>query len=163
MTHVISAQTFMSNSVKWLLMALCFVFIPVFGLPAWAALGGTVGTVQADQQHMKGTLRVSAQAGYTLHEIQDASGTSVREFVSPSGTVFAVAWDGPLTPDLHQLLGTYFNRLQQAAQVKRARRAPLVIHDEDLVIEAGGHMRSFRGRAYLPQLAPAGVDLQSIK
>lgn len=163
MKHEISAQTFMSNSAKWLLTALGFGFISVLALPAWAALGGTVDTVQADQQHMKGTLRVSPQAGYTLHEIQSESGTSVREFVSPSGTVFAVAWDGPLTPDLHQLLGAYFDRLQQATQVKRTRGAPLVIHDADLVIEAGGHMRSFRGRAYLPQAAPPGVDLQSIK
>lgn len=135
----------------------------VVALPALAELGGTVDTVQADQERMKGTRRVTAAAGYEMHEIQAGSGNTLREFVSPAGRVFGVAWQGPFMPDMRQVLGTYYQNYSQALQAKRARRAPIVIHEPDLVIESGGHMRSFRGRAYVPQLAPAGMDLSAIK
>jgi hypothetical protein len=60
---------------------------------------------------MQGALLRIAQTGpYAMHEIRTAAGTNVRQFVSPSGTVFGVAWDGPWQPDLHQLLGAYFDR-----------------------------------------------------
>jgi hypothetical protein len=32
-------------------------------------------------------------------------GTSVRRYVSPAGKVVAVAWKGPVMPDLRQVLG----------------------------------------------------------
>ena len=148
-------------SEKWRLMFPLLLLL--LALPAAAELGGSADTVQADQQHMKGTRRVTAASGYTLHEIQAGSGTTVREFVSPAGMVFGVAWQGPFAPDLHQLLGTYYEHYSQTLQAKRARRAPVIIHESGLVIEVGGHMRSFRGRAYVPQLAPPGVDTNAIK
>jgi hypothetical protein len=116
---------------------------------------------------MKGTRRVTTTAAYSVHEIQAATGTMVREFVSPSGTVFGVAWNGPSTPDLQQLLGTYFGQYTQAIQSKRTEqrtgRGRLSIQQEGLVVEAGGHMRSFSGRAFLPQLMPHGVASGNIK
>ncbi|HEY6308011.1 MAG TPA: DUF2844 domain-containing protein [Candidatus Angelobacter sp.] len=134
-----------------------------FALPAVAELGGNVSSIQADQEHMKGTRRVTTNAAYSVHEIQAATGTTVREFVSPSGTVFAVAWQGPATPDLQQLLGAYFGQFTQAIQTKRAGRGPVSVRQEGLVVEAGGHMRSFSGRAYLPQMMPQGVSSEAIK
>jgi Protein of unknown function (DUF2844) len=132
-------------------------------VPAGAELGGSVSSIQADQEHMKGTRRVTEGAAYSVHEIQAATGTMVREFVSPSGTVFGVAWNGPSTPDLQQLLGTYFGQYAQAIQSKRAARGRLSIRQEGLVVEAGGHMRSFSGRAYLPQMMPQGVASGTVK
>jgi hypothetical protein len=132
-------------------------------VPASAELGGNVSSIQADQEHMKGTRRVTTTAAYSVHEIQAASGTMVREFVSPSGTVFGVAWNGPSTPDLQQLLGAYFGQYTQAIQNKGAARGRLSIHQEGLVVEAGGHMRSLSGRAYLPQMMPQGVASGLIK
>jgi Protein of unknown function (DUF2844) len=132
-------------------------------LPAAAELGGNISSIQADQEHMKGTRRVTTNAAYSVHEIQAATGTMVREFVSPSGTVFAVAWQGPATPDLQQLLGAYFDQFTQAIQTKHAGRGPVSIRQEGLVVEAGGHMRSFTGRAYLPQMMPQGVSSDAIK
>jgi len=144
-----------------------FVFIAVVlalvSMPAVAELGGDVSGIQADQEHMKGTRRVSTTAAYTVHEIQAATGTKVREFVSPAGKVFAVAWEGPVTPDLRQLLGQYFDQYAQAIQNKRPGRAPLSIRNGTLVLEAGGHMRSFSGRAYLPAMVPQGVATEAIK
>jgi hypothetical protein len=150
-------------------MRLIGVALLVFALPAMAELGGSVSSIQADQEHMKGTRRVTTTAAYSVHEIQASTGTMVREFVSPSGTVFAVAWNGPSTPDLQQLLGTYFGQYTQAIQDKdkrteqRTARGRLSIRQEGLVVEAGGHMRSFSGRAYLPQMMPQGVASGAIK
>ena len=141
-------------------IAVAFVLISV---SAAAELGGDVSGIQADQEHMKGTRRVSTTAAYSVHEIQAATGTKVREFVSPSGTVFAVAWEGPSTPDLRQLLGQYFDQYEQAIQNKRPGRAPLSIRNGNLVVEARGHMRSFSGRAYLPAMVPQGVATEAIK
>jgi hypothetical protein len=144
-------------------LRLISVTLLAFALPATAELGGNVSSIQADQEHMKGTRRVTTTAAYSVHEIQAATGTMVREFVSPSGTVFAVAWNGPSTPDLQQLLGNYFGQFTQAIQNKRTARGRLSIQQEGLVVEAGGHMRSFSGRAYLPRMMPQGVASGTIK
>jgi hypothetical protein len=134
---------------------------------ASAELGGSLATVDSDRIKMQGALLRIAQTGpFVMHEIRTAAGTNVRQFVSPTGTVFGVAWDGPWQPDLHQLLGTYFDRFTQAAQlVRRARkgRGPLSIRDGDLIVEVGGHARAFTGHAYLTPLLPPGVDSSSIK
>jgi hypothetical protein len=145
------------------LLSVIIVIIMTVALQAAAELGGNVSSIQADQEHMKGTRRVTTTAAYSVHEIQAATGTMVREFVSPSGTVFGVAWNGPSTPDLQQLLGTYFGQYTQAIQNKGAVRRRLSIRQEGLVVEAGGHMRSFSGRAYLPQMMPQGVTSGLIK
>jgi Protein of unknown function (DUF2844) len=135
----------------------------MLALPAPAELGGNISTIQADQEHMKGTRRVISSAAYSVHEIQTSTGTTVREFVSPAGTVFGVAWQGPWNPDLRQLLGQYFGQYSQAVQNKRAGRGPVSIRQGGLVVEAGGHMRSFFGKAYLPQMMPQGVTSEVIK
>jgi len=145
------------------------VAILIAALPgrASAELGGALATVDGDRVKMQGALlRITQTGPYVMHEVRTAAGTNVRQFVSPSGTVFGVAWDGPWQPDLHQLLGAYFDRFTQAAQVvRRARkgRGPLAIHDGDLVVEVGGHARAFVGHAYLTPLIPQGVDASSIR
>jgi hypothetical protein len=139
------------------------IALVLVSIPARAELGGDVSGIQADQERMKGTRKVSTTAAYSVHEIQAATGTKVREFVSPAGTVFAVAWEGPSTPDLRQLLGQYFDQYARAIQNKRAGRAPLSIRNGNLVVEAHGHMRSFSGRAFLPAMMPQSVATESIK
>ena len=124
-------------------------------------------TVDADRVHMQGALMRIVQTGpFALHEIRSASGTMIREYVNSSGTVFAVAWDGPWLPDLRQVLGDHFDRYQAAMQRRqqcphRARRAG---HRRGrVVVQMSGHPRAFTGRAYLPGLLPAGVQLASIR
>jgi hypothetical protein len=129
----------------------------------YAELGGTVDSIQADQQVMKGSRRITSAVNYSVHEIQAESGTKVREFVSPSGTVFGVAWSGPFKPDMRQLLGPYFDQYVQAIQSKRQRRGAVVIQQPGLVVESSGHMRAFSGRAFLPQMTPQNVDPSTIK
>jgi hypothetical protein len=135
-------------------------------LPAWAALGGNVASVQADQVRMQASLRTTASAAYNVHEMQTAAGGVVREYVSSEGKVFAITWNGPWPPDLRQLLGAYFDQYSQAAMAQREARIgrrPLVINEPGLVVQAGGHPRSFTGKAYVPQILPAGVRAEDIQ
>ena len=140
----------------------------VLGLvaPASAALGGNVSSIHADQAHMKGTLKTTKAEAYTVHEIKANGGTIVKEFASPSGKVFAVTWRGPFIPNMQQLLGTYFNQFAQAAKVQRESRVghrPLNIQQPGLVVQSGGHMRGFFGRAYAPDLVPPGINLDALQ
>lgn len=137
----------------------------LWSLSSFAALGGDVSSVQADAAHLQGTLHVTSNAGFVVHEIQTPTGTTVREYVSPAGKVFAIAWQGSWPPDLEQLLGPYFSQFQQAtqSQKQRAGRAPLSIHQSNLVVERSGHMRSSHGRAYLVDQIPESVTAESIR
>jgi hypothetical protein len=141
---------------------LLFVLGPGMSAAAFASLGDDFGSVQADQVHMKASLRSTQGDGYVMHELQSQSGVRIREYVS-AGKVFAVSWDGPFMPDLRQVLGSYFEQFSQAAQGRRARGGPLVINEPGLVVESGGHMRSFFGRAYVPQMMPANIRAESIR
>ncbi|HXN97846.1 MAG TPA: DUF2844 domain-containing protein [Candidatus Acidoferrales bacterium] len=153
-------------SIKTKMFLVGSVFVVGTSFPAWAALGGDIASVQADQFHMQGTRRVTAAAAYTVHEIQGASGTGVREYVSSEGKVFAVAWQGPYLPDMRQLLGSSFEQYAQAAKAQRStrmRRGPRLIEEPGLSVEMSGHPRSFSGRAYIPGMLPQGVLAEDIR
>jgi hypothetical protein len=131
-----------------------------------ASLGGDATSVQADQVKMQGSLRTTSASSYNVHEIQASTGVSVKEFVSSTGKVFAVTWQGPFHPDLRQVLGTYFEEYAQAVQTQRAShrgRGPLLIQQPGLVVQISGHMRAFVGKAYVPQMMPAGVHVEDIR
>ncbi|MGC9982414.1 MAG: DUF2844 domain-containing protein [Polyangia bacterium] len=130
---------------------------------ATASLGGDESSVEADRAQLGASLRVAACRAYLLHEVTTPAGGTVREYASPSGVVFGVAWHGPGLPDMRRLLGSSFTRYQQALLLRRARRQPLLIDEPDLVIRLTGHMRSFHARAYLPQQIPVGVDPAEIQ
>jgi len=132
------------------------------GAPARAALGGVEASVESDRQQIGATARVLSTPSYTMHELQTPSGTVVREYVSPEGTVFGVAWHGPSMPDLRQLLGAYFDRYVEAT-ARRGARGPVAVQQSGLVVQSAGHMRAFVGRAYLPDALPQGVVAGSIQ
>src|ERR1700750_3357836 len=102
---------------------LSFALVVAWARPAAAALGEQDSSVAADEAHFRASARVTRTSAYTLHELQSESGTVVREYASPSGTVFAVSWQGPFLPDLKQLLGAYFDDFTRAAKARR-RRGP---------------------------------------
>jgi len=128
-----------------------------------AALGGSVDSVEADRAHLSATLRVTAAESYTVHELQAPSGTRIREYAASSGTVFAVAWNGPSLPDLQQILGTYFGPYVEAAKAKHRGHGPLLLREPGLVVHSSGHVRAFSGVAYVPELMPAGVSVQNLQ
>ena len=153
-----------ARSVHSKLLAALVILATAF--PAWASLGGDTASIQADQLHMQGTRTTKAAESYTVHEIQAATGTVVREYLSPEGKVFAVAWNGPWLPDLRQLLGGYFEQYRAAVQPQsgaRRVRKPVMIDQPGLVVQVGGHIRAFSGRAYVPEMLPSGVRAEDIQ
>ena len=135
-------------------------------LRASAALGGDLASVDADQKQLQSVKRSMRAAGnYTVYEIQTGYGTSIREYVSPAGKVFGVAWDGPYLPDLRQILSSYYDQFEQAAAQRRQlhQRGPLFIEEPGLVVYSGGHMRAYSGKAYVPEELPQGVQPGEIR
>jgi hypothetical protein len=133
-------------------------------LPSWASarLGGDVTSVEADRQQMKANLARTSNGRYEVHELQ-VGGSVVREFVSPDGNVFGVAWKGSVKPQYSQLLGSYTNEISKAAESRQNHRAPLVIHQPTFVFSSYGHMRFYVGCAYIPSLLPPGVLPEEIQ
>jgi len=147
-------------ALRWMVMLLIFAF-PAF---AFGDLGGDESSIQADQAQMRASVQVARGATYAVHELKTQSGHLVREYVSPSGTVFGVAWQGPSKPDMRQVLGTHFDEYMQAAeQMQRHGHGPLVVELPRLVVVSAGHIGAFSGKAYLPQMLPDGVRSEAIR
>ncbi len=144
-----------------LLVAL-FLMLP---FPAYAVLGDNAASVLSDQARMKGTLHSTDLKTYVMHEIT-TPGTVVREYVSNSGLVFGVSWEGQFPPDFQQLLGPYYEQAKQAAaqqQHAHPQRAPIAIDTPGVVFRQTGHPRNFHGVAYIPRLVPNGVLASDIR
>lgn len=143
---------------------LVFTALLISTVPAWAVLGQSVESVRSDQAYLKGQLRSTALQGFSVQQINSADGTVVKEFVSPAGKVFGISWTGPTMPNLAQLLGTtYFEQFQQAHRSAARRRGPVTVQTDQLVVESGGHMRAFHGRAYVPGLLPGNLSAEVIR
>jgi Protein of unknown function (DUF2844) len=134
---------------------------------AFASLGGTVASVEADRvQTQSALVRIQRAGGYSVHELQSPTGTAIREYYGADGVVFGVAWDGEWTPDLRQLFGAYFapfERASVAARRAHKMRGQVAIDDNGLIVHATGHARSSSGIAYVPALMPAGVSPDVVK
>jgi len=159
MAHRVSGTT-RRASTRLALAAAC---LGCLASPAWAGLGQTAESVVADQERLHGELRSIAGAGFVAHEITTADGSVVTEYVDPGGSVFAVSWRGTMPPDLAQLLGAHFDEFREAARSSVHGRRPLAVRTPRLVVEMGGHMRAFHGRAYLPDRLPSALALDAIR
>lgn len=133
--------------------------------PANAVLGEPATSIASDKESLGG-LRIAKSAGdgFEVQEIQ-TEGNSVREYVSPDGIVFAVAWNGLVHPDLTHLLGSYATEYQQALKnlPRKPGRQSLKVTSSRVIVEKWGHMRNLQGRAYAPDLLPAGVTINEIR
>jgi len=133
-----------------------------------AALGELTNSIEKDRRALsaeKGVVKTVNE--YTIYEIASAS-TTVREYVSPSGVIFGIAWNGLTHPDLTKLLGSYTAEYERALQQRHqlpgsSSRRHFQISTESIVVEKWGHMRNLQGRAYVPSLIPAGVSADDIK
>ena len=134
-------------------------------VPAWAVLGQYESSVSVDQQYLRSADSVQAFQGYKVHQLTTANGTIIREYVSPKGLVFGVAWQARFMPDMQQLLGSYVTKLQTASrnqtQVRHLRG--LIVKTDDFVFVSGGHMRSWKGSAYVPSLVPSNVSVEVVR
>jgi Protein of unknown function (DUF2844) len=141
----------------------------VFGCPfvqrTLAELNGSVSSVEDDRGHVAGTMSATLRLGSTIYEIKDPNGTLVREYVSPDGRVFAIAWEGHFVPEMEHFLGALFQQYSTAVHAEHAKhgwRQPLNIHSPTLTFEAGGHMGWYYGRAYVQSNLPNGFPSEEI-
>jgi Protein of unknown function (DUF2844) len=154
---------------KLLALFLCLGFSVAALMAArqvWGALGESAESVASDRKALSAVQRATiTHRNYTVKELVSGS-TTVREYISPDGIVFAIAWNGRTYPDLTPLLGEYAaeydEALKQMPRKKGGRRAQ-VVKTERVVVEKWGHMRNLQGRAYAPALIPSGVTLDEIK
>ena len=149
----------MPRSVFRIAACIC-VLVPAAAL---ASLGDVAGSIEMDRVHLMASARIVVAPRYTVHELQAPGGTVVREFVAPSGLVFAVAWRGPFMPDLRQTLGVYFEPYQGAVRANRLSHSHVSVSQPDLVVNSEGHLRAFFGQAYLRRAIPPGVTVDELR
>jgi hypothetical protein len=130
-----------------------------------AFLGGPAGSIEQDRKCLSATEDGTIPgADYTVRQMHNSAAT-VREYISPSGVVFGIAWEGQASPDLMKLLGPYAGEYQDA--LKRTARQPgrpyLKATTDRLVVERWGHVRDLHGRVYAPDLIPPGVPVDIIR
>lgn len=148
-----------SFSPRWV-RAACACVAWIVSPVSYAALGGNDASVRADGVAWQAPAEITRAAHFSVMTHTTAEGVRVRQFLSPTGLVFAVAWEGPVLPDMERLLGSFFP-LYQNALLPRTRSVR--VNTPALSLESGGMMRAFVGRAYLPDQLPSGVtagDLQ---
>jgi Protein of unknown function (DUF2844) len=143
---------------------LCVVAALLLGTaPAWAVLGEYENSVTTDQQRVHGRAQEIVRQGYRIQEITAPNHTTIREYISPEGRVFGVSWQSFTMPNLQDLLGSYFAQFHELMKSQRRHRGPVIVRTDSLVVESGGHMRAFRGRAYAPKLMPASVTAKEVQ
>ncbi len=132
---------------------------------AEAALGEPAASIAVDRKALSAVQRAATtRKGYTVQEFV-TGGNTVREYITPSGLVFAVAWNGVSHPDLTPLLGSYLTEYKQALRQSPRQRGQrrFQVQGNRVVVEKWGHMRNLQGRAYVPALIPTGVTINEIK
>jgi hypothetical protein len=129
-----------------------------------ATLGESAASIQSDRKVLSAVQRGTiSHDSFTVQEIQSGS-TTVREYISPSGVVFGLAWNGLMRPDLTQLLGSYANEYHEALRriPHNKGRSRLQVKTSRVVVQGWGHMRNLQGRAYVLSLIPPGVSVDEI-
>ena len=130
-----------------------------------ATLGEKAESIAKDKKALSARSRaVTSHSKFSIQEVCN-NAVTVREYITPSGIVFGVAWNGVVQPDLTVLLGSYAGEYQQARQrqPRRHGRRQSEVKGGRVVVETWGQMRNLQGRAYDPALIPEGVTADDIK
>jgi hypothetical protein len=149
------------------LLAGCFMVAAA--MPARAGLGADAKSIDSDAMAMRGTMSASSaqeqesSPAYNVKTFVTSNGVTVREFAAPSGAIFGVAWHGHRPPDLSILLGSYYSEYASAAALRSKHDIHRsVTRGPNAVVVMAGRMGHSVGRAYVPSLAPAGVDPKAV-
>lgn len=133
---------------------------------ARASLGGDASSVVFDAAQLNGALQQPTPNGSGMALLISVdNGISVHEYLDSTGFVFAVEWSGPALPNLNVLLGNYFSPYSAglAALAMPGRQRAVRIVSADLVVRTAGHLRAYRGVAYLSDRIPVGVTLGDLR
>ena len=128
---------------------------------AHAELGGVMPS-QADsgatapRTLLNGALRVRT--------LTDAGNTTINEYATSTGQIIAYAWQGPTMPDLRALLGKYADSYRAgAATAANGDLHASRVARPDVIVESGGPMRGYVGRAWLPAALPPSVTADDLQ
>ncbi len=134
-----------------------------------ATLGKNEDSIEVDRTHFHWVnLGKVNQGSYNVITLKGAACT-LREYTTPEGVIFGIAWTGYHHPDLEVLLGEYrgqFKSMSEAESKKSGRKKGKrhrTLHSEQLHVEHGGHMRNYTGKAYDPTLVPKDVKVEVIQ
>jgi len=130
---------------------------------AHATLGAGTQSVAEDQAAYSASHALTPQTSFDVHELTTPAGVKVREYATRGGAVFAVAWEGPTTPDLRQLLGAHYQRFQAELLAHRTGHHVLAIRTPDLVATVTRFQRTGSGHVYLPALVPSGTAIGALR
>jgi hypothetical protein len=138
-------------------------------ISARAGLGGDDASVESDASVLQGKMAQSSgqepdqSKSYSIKTFVTANGVTVREYVARSGAIFGVAWQGRRPPDLSVLLGSYYPEYVAASGLNQhANLHHEVMAGPNSIVFLHGHMGHLVGRAYVPSLAPSGVDAEAM-
>ena len=136
-------------------------------LPAAAVLGEDLASVHADQLRMGAQRHQQVQLTMQVHVLSLPDGSTIRQYATPDGRVFAVSWNTRFKPRLDQLLGQHFAAYAEGGRLAQAQR-PGVAHSAhiargDLVVESVAHLQAHVGRAYLRSRLPAGTTPDALR
>jgi hypothetical protein len=144
--------------------------LAVAATSAWAALGDTAPARSAANLTSGANATQYLLDGGAVRVTQSLAegGTRLREYAdTATGKVFAYTWQGPSAPNLYTLLGHYADDYQSGAVALHVSGRDGLhaarVATPNLIVESGGLMRSYIGRAWLPGALPTGVsegDLQ---
>lgn len=165
-----SAPTLPQQCLRWLRAGLATSLLLGVAVPASASLGGASSSVEADGVRMNASHQVMQHDSYAIHQIKAPQGTVINEYVSQDGRVFAVSWHGQFPPQMQQILGTYFQQYVSALQAQSSQAQPRVyghrplnLQLPGLVVQTSGHMGSYSGRAYIPEMLPRASFIDQIQ
>jgi len=146
-----------------------YIFIICLGLGAativnWrlavATPGKSAKAAMADRKAFAAVQRTSITRGnYRILEFESRA-NFVREYISTTGVVFAVVWNGQHHTDLTSLVGSNIEGNQQASRRNECRDSGL--KENSVRTDKWGEMGNAHGRVYAPALIPRGVSADEI-
>jgi len=131
---------------------------------AQAGLGEGVESVARDHAALRAhAMSIAPMQAYDVHEMTTAGDGRVREYLTRSGTVFAVTFSGPSMPDLRAVLGSHYGEYAAAANTRRTNHKVFAISAPGLVMQIIKLPRGISGSAHVPALLPAGVTARDLR
>lgn len=129
---------------------------------ARAQLGGVMPSPEGSNANAP---RLALNGALRVRTLTDAGNTTLNEYATNTGQIIAYAWQGPTMPDLRALLGPYADSYRAGAQAAPADGNLHVsrVARPDVIVESGGPMRGYVGRAWLPAALPPGVTADAFQ
>lgn len=147
--------------MKTMRILIAGVVLAALPLSSWATLGEGTASVNTDAAKLNASVTTETNENYTLYKLVLPSTTIVNEYVDSNGNVFAVTWKGPHNPNVHQVLGNYFIRLQDKPVFADHASARFIESDFHALVR--GSIHNHFGKAYLPQSLPSNITGEDIR